>query len=304
MNSSYADALLAYAMRAVEAKRTVEKEAAEIERAHDSLLVERLEKEREWLEELERHGALLEQRKKEQDSDFLLAMAAEQQPELSTPSPIGITHSKVESPPHTVAGVEQSVYRKGWEQAMQSEFEGHIKMGTFSMVDGVPEGRKLVISKWCFDYKSDKKRNITKFKTTVVIRGFTQIRNLDYTLSSSLYPSSASIKLVLVVAHERGLSLYNFEVTQGYSRASLDEEVYMKIPGDFGENSKKTAKLEREIYGLKQSGRKWGHLCADTLIADGFQQCKADSIIFRKIVDGVVVLIIGVYVDDLLVGGS
>ena len=78
----------------------------------------------------------------------------------------------------------------------------------------------------------------------------------------------------------------------------------MKIPGDFGENSKKTAKLEREIYGLKQSGRKWGHLCADTLIADGFEQCKADSFIFRKIVDGVVVLIIGVYVDDLLVGGS
>ena len=86
---------------------------------------------------------------------------------------------------------------------MQSEFEGHIETGTFSMVDGVPEGRKLVISKWCFDYKSDKKRNITKFKTTVVIRGFTQIRNLDYTHSSSPYPLSASIKLELVVAHER-----------------------------------------------------------------------------------------------------
>ena len=46
MNSSYADALLAYAMRAVDAKRTVEEEAAKIKRAHDSLLVERLEKER------------------------------------------------------------------------------------------------------------------------------------------------------------------------------------------------------------------------------------------------------------------
>ena len=125
MNSSYADALLAYAMRAVEAKRTVEEEAAKIKRAHDSLLVECLEKERECLEELERHGALLEQRKEEQDSDFLLAMAAEQQHELSTPSPIGMTHSKVKSPPRTVAGVEQSVYRKGWEQAMQSEFEAH-----------------------------------------------------------------------------------------------------------------------------------------------------------------------------------
>ena len=78
----------------------------------------------------------------------------------------------------------------------------------------------------------------------------------------------------------------------------------MKLPGGFGESSKNTAKLEREIYGLKQSGRKWGHLCADTLIAGGFEQSKADPFIFRKIVDRVVVLIFGVYVDDLPVGGS
>ena len=43
-------------MRTVEAKSTIEKEAAEIERAHDSLLQERMEKEREWLEELKRRA--------------------------------------------------------------------------------------------------------------------------------------------------------------------------------------------------------------------------------------------------------
>ena len=64
-----------------------------------------------------------------------------------------------------------------------------------------------------------------------------------------------------------------------------------------------TAKLRRAIYGLKQNGRKWGHLCADTPIADGFELCRADPCIFRKIVDGVVVIIVGVYVDDLLIGG-
>ena len=60
MSTSYADALLAHAMRAVEAKKTMEKKAAKIERAHDSLLEERLEKECERLEELERRGALLD----------------------------------------------------------------------------------------------------------------------------------------------------------------------------------------------------------------------------------------------------
>ena len=52
MGASFADALLAYAMRAME--------ATEIERDHKSLLEEHLEKEREGLEELERHGALLD----------------------------------------------------------------------------------------------------------------------------------------------------------------------------------------------------------------------------------------------------
>ena len=138
----------------------------------------------------------------------------------------------------------------------------------------------------------------------MVARGFTQICDVDYTHCSSPCPSSASVKLILAVANEKGLPLRHFDVAQAHIRASLNEEVYMKRLGGCGEKSRKTTKLERAIYGLKQSGRKWGHLCADTLIEDGFEQCKADPCIFRKIVDGVVVMIVGVYVDDLLVGGS
>ena len=78
----------------------------------------------------------------------------------------------------------------------------------------------------------------------------------------------------------------------------------MKLPGGCGEKSRKTTKLERAIYGLKQSGRKWGHLCADTLTEHSFEKCKADPCVFRKVVDGAVVMIVGVYVDDLLIGGS
>ena len=89
MSASYADTLLAYAVRTVETKRTMEEEAAEIEQTHDSLLEERLEKERECLKNIERRGVLLEQREDEQDSHCPLAVAVEQKPELSIPSPIG-----------------------------------------------------------------------------------------------------------------------------------------------------------------------------------------------------------------------
>ena len=122
--------------------------------------------------------------------------------------------------------------------------------------------------------------------------------------SSPPCPSSASVKLILAIANEKSLPLRHFDVAQAHIRASLDEEVYMKLPGGCGEKSGKTTKLERAIYGLKQSGRKWGHLCADTLIEHGFEQCKADPCVFRKVVDGAVVMIAGVYVDDLLIEGS
>ena len=56
MGAACADDLLAYAMRAMEAEKPTEEKAAEVERAHDSLLEEQLEKEREWLEKLERRG--------------------------------------------------------------------------------------------------------------------------------------------------------------------------------------------------------------------------------------------------------
>ena len=169
---------------------------------------------------------------------------------------------------------------------MLSELDGYTKRGTFHIVNRVLEGRKPVSSKLCFDHKIDKEGKITKFKARLVAKGFTQIRDVDYTHSSSPCPSSASTKMVLAVADEKGLPLRHFDVAQAYIRASLDEEVYMKLPGGCGEQSKRTAKLRRAIYGLKQSGRKWGHLCADTLIADGLERCKADSCIFREIVDG------------------
>ena len=56
MGASCADVLLVYAMRAMEAERPMEEKATEVERAHDSLLEEQLEKAREWLEKLERRG--------------------------------------------------------------------------------------------------------------------------------------------------------------------------------------------------------------------------------------------------------
>ncbi|CAB1098368.1 unnamed protein product [Ectocarpus sp. CCAP 1310/34] len=204
----------------------------------------------------------------------------------------------------TVAGVTKSVYREGWEQAMREEFDGHLGTGTFSFVDGTPEGRRPVSSKWRFTWKTNKDGKIEKFKARLVARGFSQIPNVDYFHSSSPCPSSASIKLMLAVANEKSLKLNHWDVKQAFTHAKLDEDVFLRLPAGCGEKSHKVVKAERAIYGLKQSGRQWGYHAADTLVENGFEQCKADPCVFRKMKDDVVVMIIVIYVDDILVAGS
>ena len=104
LSESCTDALLAYA-------RTEAKEAEETERVHDLQLEERLEEECEWLDEVqdwfEGRGLLVKQREEEQGPNSPLAMAAEHQSELSIPSPIGKKPNEVESPPHSVTGIER-----------------------------------------------------------------------------------------------------------------------------------------------------------------------------------------------------
>ena len=86
LSKSCTDALLAYA-------RTEAKEAEEIEQVHDLLLEERLEEEREWLDELqdwcEGRELRVKEREEESGPDYPLAMADEHRSKLSISSPIG-----------------------------------------------------------------------------------------------------------------------------------------------------------------------------------------------------------------------
>ena len=62
-------------------------------------------------------------------------------------------------------------------------------------------------------------------------------------------------------------------------------------------------KLNRSLYGLKQSGRNWNSLLHDYLIQNGFIQSLADSCVYtRNSKDATVILL--VWVDDIIIATS
>ena len=78
----------------------------------------------------------------------------------------------------------------------------------------------------------------------------------------------------------------------------------MKFPGGCRELSGKYVRLEKALYGLRQSGLLWNDLLVNKLVkVHGMEQCKTDPCVFRLIREGKVVLILTVHVDDMAVGG-
>ena len=58
------------------------------------------------------------------------------------------------------------------------------------------------------------------------------------------------------------------------------------------------------MYGLVHAGLLWSKTFSAELASRGFEQCQADPCVFRRVLRGNVVVVIGVYVDDLLVASE
>ena len=105
--------------------------------------------------------------------------------------------------------------------------------------------------------------------------------------------------------------MHLMDVVTTYLYRSLDANVYMKIPEGFTlfepMNSKPRSmysiKLQRYLYGLKQSGRMWYNRLNRYLLKEGYVNNSICPCVFiKKTENGLA--IIAVYVDDLNLIGT
>lgn len=131
-----------------------------------------------------------------------------------------------------------------------------------------------------------------------------QIEGVNFNQTYAPTPAVTSVKIVLVWGNHMGYLTYHLDVKQAFTQAPLDYKVIMKLPGGCGELSGKYVELKKALYGLEQSGALWNNLLVEKLVKNhGMEQCKADPCVFRKIANGVVVLVLAVHVDDMAVAG-
>ena len=101
-----------------------------------------------------------------------------------------------------------------------------------------------------------------RYKTRLDAQSFSQRTEIDYEETYSLVMDAITFRYLISIAVSKNLEMRLMDVVTAYLYGSLDSDIYMKIPEGFkiseALSSKPkdlySSKLQRSLYGLKQSG--------------------------------------------------
>jgi hypothetical protein len=169
----------------------------------------------------------------------------------------------------------------------------------------LPAGHRPITLKWIFKLKKNEAREVVKYKARLVARGFVQQEGIDYDDAFAPVARIESIRMLLALAAQKGWRVHHMDVKSAFLNGDLKEEVYVRQPPGFIIAGKegKVLRLRKALYGLRQAPRAWNIKLDATLKEMGFQQSVHEVAVYRRGM-GRSVLLIGVYVDDLVITGT
>ncbi|NBX97280.1 hypothetical protein EBQ81_00240, partial [bacterium] len=206
--------------------------------------------------------------------------------------------------PKTVAEALNGPQGHLWKPSMEEESQAMIDQGVWDKEPvELPPGKNVVDTKWVFKVKRDQDGRISRYKSRLVARGFTQEKGIDYTETFSSVAKWGTIRLLLAVAAVRGWVVEVVDIDTAFLNAPLEEEVYLKPPEGLGIPKGKVLRVRRAIYGLKQAPRTWERQLGEFLESIGFKRSLTDQALYYRF-EGEDFTFIPVYVDDLLLMGT
>jgi hypothetical protein len=179
------------------------------------------------------------------------------------------------------------------------------KTGTYSWVPQVPQGRRVVGSRWVYKEKRDGEGDLAVYKARVVALGCSQVPGQDFNATFASVARLTTLRALFAIAAREDWELHQVDVKDAYLQGDLDEEVYMRVPEGFVEPGKEgwLWKLEKALYGLKQAGRQWKIKLEGVLREMGFTKSAADDCLYVREENGEIEVVVLVYMDDMAVAG-
>ncbi|KAE9098045.1 hypothetical protein PF006_g23440 [Phytophthora fragariae] len=226
-----------------------------------------------------------------------------------------IVNSVTEHDPKTYQEAMRSKLKDKWLAAMAEELRALEDNGVWRVVRKL-KGAHALHTKWVYKTKMDAEGAIERLKARLVACGNEQEFGVDYSVTFSAVIEMSSVKLIFVLARKWRVPAKHGDVPNAYVKADKEAELDiflhlprgMMIPEDVrrrlgvDNDSELVLELLKALYSLKQAGRLWNQLLHKTLIKLGFAQSLTDMCVYHRRREGILV-VVGVYVDDLLVTG-
>jgi hypothetical protein len=187
---------------------------------------------------------------------------------------------------------------------MHEELENFERNQVWELVDP-PPGCKLIGTKWVWKNKEGENDEVVRNKSRLVAHGYTQKEGIDYEDTFAPVACLEAIRILLAFSMDKGFKIYKMDVKSAFFNGVLEEEMFVRQPPGF--ESEKfphlVYKLRNALYGLKQAPRAWYGRLRGFLFERGFEMGKVDQTLFL-LRQGRDILILQVYVDDIVFGGS
>jgi hypothetical protein len=212
---------------------------------------------------------------------------------------------------HTVPLHYRAAHKRGdageWTLAEEKEIAGLQAKHVYEWcrIEDVPPGMKILTTKYVYDYKTDENNTILRYKARLVVRGFEQRDGIEYGETFSATVRATSVRLVLSLAAELKLKLWQLDVEQAFLTADLNADIVYARPPPGQERRGHVWRLKKALYGLKQASHLFeNHFSAILVQRLGMTRLKGDRSIYimtRKRGQRTIHLIVCVYVDDLII---
>jgi Reverse transcriptase (RNA-dependent DNA polymerase) len=208
--------------------------------------------------------------------------------------------------PSSYAEAMRSTYADKWRTAIEDELSMLSSNGTWEVVPR-PPNVNIVGSKWVFRLKRFPDGSVDKFKARLVAQGFSQVPGVDFDATYAPTISRISLRVFMFIASHLQMLVHQMDAKSAFLQGTLDRDIYVSQPPHFAAegttHQSHVCKLQKALYGLRQSPLVWNQLLTTSLKSGGFVQMRNEPCLFtRRGGEGLVIL--AVYVDDITIAAQ